>query len=54
MEKESITGWARKVMPWGYEEMKNSDEKVNIGAVKAKNAVFRVGEGLTHLNMIKN
>ena len=38
--------------PWGYEEMKNPDERVNIGAVEAKNAVFS-GEGLLTYTMIK-
>ena len=43
--------------PWGYEEIKNSDEKVNIRAfrdekqkkkLKKAKAVFR-GGGITHL-----
>ena len=43
--------------PWGYEEIKNSDEKVNIRAfrdekqkkkLKKAKAVFREG-GITHL-----
>ena len=35
-----------QIKPWEYEEMKNSDKKVNIGAFcKSKKAVFRV-EGL--------
>ena len=35
-----------QVKPWGYEEMKNPDEKVDMGAFHdAKKAVF-MGEGL--------
>ena len=33
--------------PWGNEEMKNPDEKVNIGAFRNAKAVFS-GEGVTH------
>ena len=35
-----------QIKPWEYEEMKNSDEKINIGGIpRGKKAVFR-GEGL--------
>ena len=42
-----------QIKPWEYEEMKNSDEKVNIGAFHEVKKQY-LGGGITHLYVNNN